>query len=155
MPLMKIDTFGVVAPEVTEAAKTGRLPRYLVCGVDVYSSALAPIPANDSDKKKRPPVVDRHYRLIDLINPDEYIPCTTIADLIAEIKARVSDLTNFRLNFLDEEAGAETGEIRPSERPGETRPGELPNEIKEFDDSETIFKLTSLTREELVELMKG
>lgn len=139
---MKIDTFGIVPPEVTDAAKKGKLPRYLACGVDVYSTMLTPPPANDTGKKVRPPVVGRHYRLIDLLNPDEYIPCTTIADLVAEIKARVFDLTDFRLNFLDEDTEVETGETRPGE-------------INEFDDSETLFRLTSLTREELVELMKG
>ena len=86
--------------------------------------------------------MDHHYRVIDLIETDDYLPCTTIADLIAELNTRISELTQDKLNFIKEIVDPQTGQNKPGE-------------IQEFDDDESIFKLTSLTRAELEELLKG
>ena len=139
---MKIETFGTISPEVTELAKQCEIPRYLVCGVDVYSYSLPGPKAEPKKTGSKPEIVDHHYRVIDLIETDDYLPCTTIADLIAELRTRISELTEDKLNFIKEKVDPLTGQNKPGE-------------ILEFDDDESIFKLTSLTREEMEELLKG
>jgi len=98
--------FEIVEPfgSLKELAIVGKIPRYIVCGVDLYRSKQCadedrafieeskPLESrliNPMDKSYQDQFLsNRHYRIVDLFDPKDYNSQTTIADVIKELKPK-------------------------------------------------------------------
>ena len=129
---MEIVLEGIIPNEIVKEAKEGKIHPYVVCGVDVYRTPeIAAEDKVELDKSK--PCkwnIDmffsgRHYRVLHLLDSDEYDPQSTIADL----RSRIMELKAKGTNFLLED-------------------------VLEQDDWDTAYVLTPLYDSELSELLK-
>ncbi len=139
---MKIKLEGVVSNELVGAATEGRIYPYAVCGVDVYRRPeIALEDGVEIDRSRKLPFTvplatgrvhkpemffsGRYYRVIHLLDSDDYDPQSTVADL----RSRMMELEARGTGLLDEE-------------------------FLEQEDGDTAYVLTPLYDSELAELMK-
>ena len=141
---MKIE-LGLIPSELTEQAKKGEIPQYFVCKVEVYRSISCAKRDNIKpdlsrhleirDPKDPKKIIERNrdhyftsrfYRVIDLTNPDEYIPCSDLPELRQELKQRSAK----GINYLKEKT-----------------------EILEREEIDASYVLTSLMDTELSDLL--
>lgn len=129
---MEIVLEGIVSGELVRAATEGRVYPHAVCGVDVYRRPEIATEDDVEIDRSRPCTWDdgmffsgRHYRVIHLLDFDEYDPQSTVADL----RARMKELKVKGAGFLDDD-------------------------ILEQEDRDTAYVLTPLYGSEMDELMK-
>ena len=129
---MNICPAGIIESNIVNAARAGKIFPHMVCGVDVYKRPETALEDNGQidQLKSYSPESDmffsgRHYRIIHLLDPDEYDPRSTIA----EVKNQARQL---RMR------GA----------------GVLLHDVLEQQDRDVAYVLTPLRDAELVELLK-
>jgi hypothetical protein len=129
---MEIVLEGVVSNELVKAATEGRIYPHAICGVDLYRRPEIAVEDGVEIDQSRPcPWADdmffsgRHYRIIHLLDSDEYDLQSTVADL----RAKMIELKSRGTGFLN-------------------------NDVLEQEDGDTAYVLTPLYDSELDELMK-
>ena len=132
---MEFEFEGTVSREALEDAQKGRIARYLVCGTEVYvSEESAKQEERSYDRDKPLHIKDaaglaftmkatyyfssRFFRVIDLLNADDYKPASNIREVMDCLPSSLE-----RVSLLHE------------------------SQI-EFEDGDTAFVLTPLTKEE-------
>ena len=138
--------FEIVEPfgSLKELAIVGKIPRYIVCGVDLYRSKQCAEEDRASIDESKPLELrlinlrdwldqdqffsNRHYCITDLFDPEDYNPQTTIADVIKELKLKKSSCG--LVNVICREVVEQTGD-------------------------DATYILTPLTEAELKELEQG
>ncbi len=100
---MKIVIEGIIESEIVESAKKGEIYPHVICGVDLYRTKEAALEDEAKIDLSRPFPFEinsatglyltremyfsnRHYRILHLLNQEEYDPQTTIADVIDRMK---------------------------------------------------------------------
>ena len=120
---MEISLEGTVSKEVQEKAKSGEIFPHLVCGVDVYLNRdVAERDNQEIDESRQCPwdcsmfFWNRHYRIIDLRDPEDYNPCSDIEevrDKLVRMKEKKGGINVLHEPMLEQEDGESAYVLTP------------------------------------------
>ena len=120
---MEISLEGTISKEVQEMARRGEVYPYLVCGVDLYVNRdAAGRDCAEIDESRQCPwdlslfFTGRHYRIVDLRNPGNYSPCSSIDDVrdnLVRLNVQESGVNTLREPVFELEDGESAYVLTP------------------------------------------